>query len=116
MYCCSGTSSFLAFSAHGMARASRDIIGPQKRALRALLRRAAKNDHALDAVLRDILTPKEYDEIARRWQIVQQVADGVAHRTVARNLHVSISKVTRGARAILDSHGGFSALLPPRGR
>ncbi len=84
-----------------------------KKELRSVLRKTAGHDALFHAFLQDILTPKEYDEIACRWQIVKELAQGTQHRDVAEHLHASISKVTRGARALLDSRGGFSSLLPP---
>ncbi|UYG01479.1 MULTISPECIES: trp operon repressor [unclassified Halomonas] len=52
-------------------------------------------DHALDS----LLTPSEYQEIAKRLQIFKLLDEGVAHRKIAETLGVGIATVSRGARA-----------------
>jgi len=64
-----------------------------------------------DLLLQDILTPQEIEAIAERWQIVLQLAEGKPQREVAHNLHVSISKVTRGSRFLQYSTGGFALFI-----
>ncbi len=74
-----------------------------KQELRRLLREIAKEPDMLESFLVDILTPAEYDEIARRWQIVKQL--------IAKNLRVGVATITRGARELLDQDGGFMQAL-----
>lgn len=52
----------------------------------------------LDKLLQDLLTPKEYEEIIKRWQIIQQLHAGISQREISKNLKVSITTVTRGSR------------------
>ena len=59
----------------------------------------------------DILTPAEYKEIGKRWQIVKQLAAGRSQRDVAKNLHTGIATVTRGSRELLNKEGGFQRTL-----
>lgn len=61
--------------------------------------------------LTDLLTPQELKEITTRWQIVKNLAQGMPQRKIAKKLHVSISKITRGSREMLDPHGGFQMIL-----
>ncbi|MDP2933434.1 MAG: Trp family transcriptional regulator [bacterium] len=70
-----------------------------------------KNPALMDAFLRDILTPAEYSDIIARWQIVKALANDVPQREIARKLKVSISKITRGSRELLDKQGGFWKVL-----
>ena len=58
-------------------------------------------------LLETILTPKEYDEIARRWHIVSMLREGHPQREVRDYVHVSIATVTRGAREIQHGNGTF---------
>jgi TrpR family trp operon transcriptional repressor len=61
--------------------------------------------------LEDLLTPAEYHDIVTRLQIVKQLDAGVPQRDIAQDLGVSISKVTRGSRELLDAEGGFRKIL-----
>ncbi|MEK7544639.1 MAG: Trp family transcriptional regulator [Patescibacteria group bacterium] len=61
--------------------------------------------------LRDFLTEKEVNSLAERWQIVKMIMKGVAHRKISKTLKVSISKITRGSRAVQKSRGGFKNFI-----
>ena len=76
-----------------------------------LLREIAKDPGMLESFLVDILTPGEYDEIARRWQIVKQLNKNTPQRKIAKDLRVGIATITRGARELLDPEGGFTQAL-----
>lgn len=62
-------------------------------------------------LLTDILTPQELDSLAERWQIVQELAKGTSQRDISQKLGVSISKVTRGSRAMQYGTGAFKDLI-----
>lgn len=70
-----------------------------------------KNAKLLNAFLTDILTPKEYEEIIKRWQIAKQLNAGIPQRQIAKNLKISLSKITRGSRMLLNKKGGFNQML-----
>lgn len=80
------------------------------------MRIAARDRKLLHAFLGDILTPAEYRELARRWQIVLLLARGVPQRTIAKRLKVSIATVTRGSRELQDRRGGFWRILTLMGK
>lgn len=64
-----------------------------------------------DALLKDILTPQELESLTERWQLVQMLARGMPQREIADKLNISISKVTRGSRALQYGTGGFQTFL-----
>ncbi len=64
-----------------------------------------------DALLQDLLTPQELESLIERWQIIQLLHKGVPQRVIAENLGVSISKITRGSRVLLNGKGGFRIAL-----
>lgn len=70
-----------------------------------------KDSKSLDAFLQDILTPNEYEEVVKRWQVVKQLSDGIPQRQIAANLKISLSKITRGSRVLLNKKGAFSKIL-----
>ena len=82
-----------------------------KQELLRLIQEASKSEMLLDLLLNDLLSPKEYDEMAMRVQIVKRLLDGDVQREVSEGLGVSIVTVTRGARTLLNDEGGFNLLL-----
>lgn len=72
---------------------------------------ASKNPRRLHLFLKDILTPAEYDDILLRLQIIKLLKKGVTQRAIARNLGISIAKITRGSRVLLNKKGGFNMLF-----
>lgn len=76
-----------------------------------VLREAARDPKMLDSFLVDLLTPKEYEEIATRWQIITRLAKGDTQRAIADELGVGIATVTRGAKSLEDKKGGFWKML-----
>lgn len=76
-----------------------------------VLQTIAPSKPLLRAFLCDLLTPAEYRDTALRWRIVTQLFKGVPQRDIAESLGVSLSKVTRGSRELLDKTGGFTKVL-----
>ncbi len=70
-----------------------------------------KNPKLLDDFLVDLLTPKEMKEIIKRWQIVKQLHRGIPQRDISKNLKISIAKITRGSRVLLNKNSAFNKLL-----
>jgi len=68
---------------------------------------AVENPREADMLLQDILTPQEIESIAERWQLIRQLSSGKPQRDVAKDLKVSISKITRGSRVLKYGGGGF---------
>ncbi len=59
----------------------------------------------------DILTPAEFEGLALRWQIVKKLNKGETHRSVAGDLGLGISTVSRGSRELRNKNGGFHLML-----
>ena len=79
--------------------------------LTGLLQDAAKDRKLLHSFLEDLLSPYELNDVAVRWQIVKQLDLKVAHRKIAKNLHVSVGTVTRGSIMLANKNGGFNQVL-----
>jgi len=54
-----------------------------------------KDEKEANELLCEILTPAEYEEVVKRWQIVKLLEQGVPQREIRDRLHVSIATVTR---------------------
>ncbi len=65
--------------------------------------------------LKDILTPAEFETMALRWQIVKKIDKGETHRSIAGDLGLGISTVTRGSRELRNKNGGFHLMLKKLG-
>ena len=61
--------------------------------------------------LESILTPREREEIAGRWELVKLLSRGESQRHVARRLGMSLCKITRGSRELKKKDSAFKAML-----
>lgn len=61
--------------------------------------------------LESILTPHELKEVGTRWKLVQMMLNGVSQREVSRRLHLSLCKITRGARQLKKADSPFKTML-----
>jgi len=59
----------------------------------------------LEAVLEDLLTPKEISDLADRIDILRLLAKGESQRDVAKELGISITTVNRGSRVLKRGTG-----------
>ncbi len=76
-----------------------------------MLREIAPDQKLFGDFLEDLLTPQEFEEIATRWQLVKLLDTGMPQREIASKLRISISKITRGSRELLDPRGGVRGVL-----
>lgn len=86
-------------------------IDQYKREVIEILYKIAKDKRLLADFVRDILTPREFDNIGVRWQIVKRLAKGEHHQSIAGDLHLGVSTVTRGSREMRKKDGGFRRTL-----
>lgn len=65
-----------------------------------------QNRRDMDALLHELLTPRELDDIWRRWQVMRDLYDKVPQREIARRHKMSLCKITRGSK-VLRSPGSI---------
>ena len=82
-----------------------------KKELIEILSKIAKDKQLLADFVRDILTPREFENISVRWQIVKRLAKGEHHKSIAEDLHLGVATVTRGSREMRKKEGGFRLAL-----
>ena len=75
-----------------------------------------KNEREAEMLFSDIFTPSELASLVERWQLVQLLAKGTPQREIKKKLKISISKVTRGSRALRHGSGGFQFFLQRLGK
>ncbi|MDR2418083.1 MAG: trp operon repressor, partial [Treponema sp.] len=61
--------------------------------------------------LRSLLTPAETADIAARWALVKALIDKVPQREIAKNLGISLCKITRGSRELKKPNSTFIRIL-----
>ena len=81
--------------------------------LREIVGRLAKIDDPglLEKFFREILTPKEVRDLSSRWELAKLLEDGVSQREIARRLHLSLCKITRGARLLKKSESALRKVI-----
>ena len=72
---------------------------------------SVENDKEAKMLLDDLFTPQEVASLSERWQLIQELHKGTSQRDIAKNLGVSISKITRGSRMLQYGSGGFTHFL-----
>ena len=82
-----------------------------KKKVLEVIYKISKDRRLLSDFIRDILTPRELDNIGVRWQIVKRLAKGEHHQAIAEDLHLGVATVTRGSREMRKKEGGFRRAL-----
>ena len=54
--------------------------------------------------LLEILTESELVDLSKRWRIIKMLNSGYAQREIAKELNVSLCKVTRGAKILKNKN------------
>ena len=63
------------------------------------------------AFLRELCTPAECVDFAKRWQLVRELLKGKTQRAIAAELGMSLCKITRGARYVKRPDSMMARLL-----
>jgi len=70
------------------------------------------NDNVLiEEFFRCLLTPAEIADIAGRWALVKALKEKVPQRVIAKDLGVSLCKITRGSRELKKENSAFSRVI-----
>ena len=86
-------------------------IDQYKREVIEVIHKISKDKQLLADFVRDILTPREFENVSVRWQIVKRLAKGEHHGSIADALHLGVATVTRGSREMRKKEGGFRRVL-----
>ena len=73
---------------------------------------AETNQHKLiQEFLESILTPAELVAISSRWEIVKMLDKGVSQRKIAKELHLSLCKITRGSKELKRENSPMKKMI-----
>ena len=92
-----------------MKKHNKNILEYKKELVKVFFK--AGNGQEMADFLIDILTPREFEALALRWQIVKKLNQGETHRQIAGELGIGVSTVTRGSRELRNNKGGFTQIL-----
>ena len=70
-----------------------------------------KDSELLESFFICLLTPAETADIASRWALVKDLRDGKTQREIAKDLGVSLCKITRGSRELKKTDSAFLRIL-----
>jgi TrpR family transcriptional regulator, trp operon repressor len=68
---------------------------------------SAHDAKEVEAILVELLTPRETEAITERWQIVQMLLRGHSQREIRDHHHVAIATVSRGSRVLKYGQGAL---------
>ncbi|MCR5265819.1 MAG: trp operon repressor [Cyanobacteria bacterium RUI128] len=63
-----------------------------------------KDEKEIRQFLLEVLTESELADLSKRWQIIKMLNDGSTQREIAKELNVSLCKVTRGAKILKEKN------------
>ena len=70
-----------------------------------------KSDQEVSNFLRDLLTIKELEEFANRLEMARLLKKGQSYKSIAKELGVSTTTVTRTAHWLFHGSGGYNKVL-----
>ena len=70
-----------------------------------------KTEQEVANFLRDLLTIKEIEEFANRFEMARLLKQGMSYKAIAKKLKVSTTTVTRTAHWLFRGCGGYEKIL-----
>lgn len=59
----------------------------------------------------ELLTENERKNLSLRWKLLEELSQNTPQREIAKNLHLSLCKITRGSKILKDKKSICSKLL-----
>lgn len=63
-----------------------------------------KDDKEIFQFLDEVLTESELEALSKRWRILNMLNSNITQREIAKELNVSLCKVTRGAKILKNEN------------
>ncbi|MDR1802159.1 MAG: trp operon repressor [Treponema sp.] len=70
-----------------------------------------KDSVLIEEFLECLLTPAEIADVAGRWALVKALREKTSQREIAKDLGVSLCKITRGSRELKKHNSAFARIL-----
>jgi TrpR family transcriptional regulator, trp operon repressor len=65
----------------------------------------------VESVLTALLTPAEAKDLSARWELVKRLDQGETQRQIAKEMRLSLCKITRGSRELKKPQSALKALV-----
>jgi TrpR family trp operon transcriptional repressor len=65
----------------------------------------------IEDFLKNIFTESELKNLASRWEIVKLLDQGISQRKIAKDLHLSLCKITRGSKVLKEKNSAVKKLI-----
>ena len=59
----------------------------------------------------DLCTKAELKDFAKRWLLMREIDKGTTQREIAKKIHISLCKITRGSKVLRKPNGVVRAML-----
>lgn len=70
-----------------------------------------RDEKLMQGFFSSLLTPSEIKAISSRWELVKMLDQGYSQREIARKMHLSLCKITRGSRELARKNSPFKKCL-----
>jgi len=70
-----------------------------------------KDSALIEDFLRCLLTPGEIADVAGRWALVKELQQNKSQREIAKDLGISLCKITRGSRELKKPNSAFKRIM-----
>jgi TrpR family trp operon transcriptional repressor len=71
----------------------------------------ADDPRFIEDFLESLFTEAEVHEMGKRWALVRLLDDGVSQRNIARQLGLSLCKITRGSKELKKENSSFQRMI-----
>lgn len=65
----------------------------------------------MESFFKELLTESEIETLSKRWRILRMLNEGTTQREIAKELQVSLCKVTRGAKILKDEKSVLAKMI-----
>lgn len=65
----------------------------------------------VEGFLQELFTPAETKEMGKRWALVRLLDEGMSQRSIARELGLSLCKITRGSKELKKENSAFKRMI-----
>ncbi len=72
---------------------------------------AEEDPKELQDFFEELFTPKELQDIGLRWQLLKELFQGEAQRTIASRHRISLCKITRGSKILKKENSASLRIL-----
>lgn len=69
------------------------------------------NQKLIEEFLLSILTKKELEDLSSRWELVKLLDKGISQRKIAKDLHLSLCKITRGSKELKKENSALKRII-----